>query len=206
MDQFWGVKGSKKKGNEISEPKASEDEKGNIEVVGNHIYFYCGVDFDTALKLNKALQEQAVKAIANALANGYARPVINLHINSGGGYVHAGISIMDTIIRLKKDVDINTYIEGRAASAATFISGVGTKRFITGRSNMLIHQLSGASWGKYNELLDDHENHEMLMDMIMNFYKEYSNVPEDELKEILSHDLYWTAEKCLEMGLVDGIE
>ena len=44
-----------------------------------------------------------------------------------------------------------------------------------------------------------------MMEMIKKLYKEYTKVPDKELDEILKHDLWWDAEKCLEYGLVDKI-
>lgn len=202
MDHYWGAKDPA----DTKDKKSSKDnDKTSIEVAGNHIYFYNGVDFETALSLNKTLQEQAVKITNIAKTNGFDKPVLHLHINSGGGYIVAGTAIMDTILRLKKDIDIYTYVEGRAASAATFISLVGTKRLITPNSLMLIHQLSGVNWGKYNEMLDDIKNSELMMKMIKDFYDKYTKVPADTIDEILSHDLYWDAAKCIEMGLADEI-
>ena len=58
---------------------------------------------------------------------------------------------------------------------------------------------------KYNDLVDDMENNTRLMKMIKKLYAEYSQVPKEELDEILKHDLWWDAEKCLEYGLVDKI-
>lgn len=191
---------------EAKKPKADASaENSTVELVGNHIYFYNGVDFDSALKLNKMMQEQSDKILNNARINGIERPILNIHINSGGGLIHAGTAIMDTICRLKKDIDIHTYVEGRSGSAATFISCVGTKRFITENSVMLIHQLSAGMWGKYSEMIDDKKNMDLLMVMIRNVYNEYTKVPKDQLDKILERDLYWDAKKCLKMGLVDEI-
>ena len=157
------------------------------------------------MKINKAIQNLSVQLTNVARTNGFEKPTIHLHINCYGGYVDAGVSIMDTILALKKDVNIYTYVEGAAASAATFISMVGTKRFITRHSRMLIHQLSAACWGKYRDMKDDIENHDNLMIMIKEFYKEFTKVPMKELDEILDHDLWWDAKKCLELKLVDEI-
>jgi ATP-dependent Clp protease protease subunit len=201
MDNYWAAKEFKE-----SKVKASTDEdKTSVEVVGNHIYFYNGVDFTSALELNKVLQSTVTELLYISKTNGFNKPVLHLHINSGGGYITAGISIMDSIVRLKKDIDVYTYVEGRAASAATFISLVGTKRFITPNSLMLIHQLSGGSWGKYSEMVDSHKNNELMMNMIKNFYNEYTKIPKNKIDKILSHDLFWDAKKCLEFGLVDKI-
>ncbi len=202
QDYIWNSDNKKEDKAKIA---SSDENKNSIEITGNHIYFYNGVDFETALNLNKTLQDLTCKIINNANAWGLETPILHLHINSGGGYIHAGTAIMDTIIRLKDKIDIYTYVEGRSASAATFISCVGTKRFITKNSVMLIHQLAGMMWGKYNELEDEKQNLDLLMDMIKRVYKDNTKVPTKELDKILSHDLYWDSKKCIDMGLVDEI-
>ena len=44
-----------------------------------------------------------------------------------------------------------------------------------------------------------------LLPGLQKLYKGYTKVPDQELDEILKHDLWWDAEKCLEYGLVDKI-
>lgn len=184
---------------------SSGGEVNDIEVVGNHVYFYNNILFETALTLNKTLQDLSVKLATSAKAIGVDRPVIHLHINSQGGVLHAGVSIMDTIERLKKEVDIYTYVEGLSASAATFISCVGTKRFITKNSHMMIHQLRAGAWGKYNEIKDKMDSLDTLMEMIKRVYKQNTKVAMKDLDKILEHDLYWDAKKSLQNGLIDEI-
>ena len=187
-------------------PKAAEcGENSVIELVGNHIYFYNGIETDTSLKLNKMLQEQTDKLLNLARINGIGKPVLNLHINSPGGLVSASVAIMDTILRLREEINIHTIVEGQGASGATFISLVGTKRFITRNSFMLIHQLSSGVYGKYSEIVDKKENVDKIMDMMKKIYAKYSKVPETQLDKILDRDLYWDAQKCLKLGMVDEI-
>ena len=71
---------------------------------------------------------------------------------------------------------------------------------------MLIHQLSSGAYGKYTELEDDMENNKNLMDTIKAIYKAYTKVPMKKLDEILKHDLWFDANKCLQLGLVDEIK
>ena len=70
---------------------------------------------------------------------------------------------------------------------------------------MLIHQLSSQFWGKYSELEDQKQNLDLMMDTIRNTYKEYTKVPTEQIDEILKHDLFWDAETCKTLGLVDEI-
>jgi len=177
----------------------------SIQTESNHVYFYKCVSNDSVLELNKALQQKTNELLKASMDIGNGKPTIYLHINTYGGSVFAGISVMDTIIRLKKKIDIITVVEGACASAGTFISIVGTKRVMNQYSYMLIHELASDFWGKYKEMKDEMKNNDELMRMIKKIYKKYTNVPKKELDEILEHDLWWDSEKCLEMGLVDEI-
>ena len=171
-------------------------------VVENNIYFYGDITEANALELNAALYEMDKKLSVTDLFLD-VKPNINLHINSYGGSLFAGLATVDAIRNLKSEV--HSYIEGAAASAATLISVVCDKRYIGKYSKMLIHQLSASSYGKYTELEDDMENNKHLMDTIKAVYKEYTKVPMKKLNEILKHDLWFDSKTCLELGLVDEI-
>ena len=49
------------------------------------------------------------------------------------------------------------------------------------------------------------ENSKVFMERIRAIHKDYTEVPEEKLNEILKHDLWWDAEQCLEYKLVDEI-
>lgn len=112
---------------------------------------------------------------------------------------------MDEILAVGKEVPVITIVDGCCASAATFLSIVGTKRRINKHSFMLIHQLSSMFWGKYDEFEDNKVNLDKLMETIKGIYREYTKLPDEEIEKILKHDLWLSAEKCLEYGLVDEV-
>ena len=171
-------------------------------VVENNIYFYGDITEANALELNAALYEMDKKlSITNVFLD--LKPVINLHINSYGGSLFAGLATVDVIRNLKSDV--HSIVEGAAASAATIISVACKRRSMGKYSKMLIHQLSSGAYGKYNELEDDMENNTHLMETIKSIYKAYTNVPMKKLNEILKHDLWFDSKTCLELGLIDEI-
>ena len=60
-------------------------------------------------------------------------------------------------------------------------------------------------YGKYHEFLDEVENQNMLMDKVKEIYMDKTKLKEEELDEMLQHDLWLNAEKCLELGLIDEI-
>jgi ATP-dependent protease ClpP protease subunit len=122
----------------------------------NHIYFYTDVDQYTCLELNKKINNLNKELLQYAIEYETEPPNIYLHINSFGGSLFAAFSTIDTIINSK--IPIISIIEGCAASAATIISIVCHKRYMTPNSYMLIHQLSSGSNGKFKELKDDFIN------------------------------------------------
>ena len=198
-EKYWGEKNSPVK-KAVNNKEITEK---HIAVHENKIYYYAGVNRESAAELNKKIGELQVRSFTMANNLDVEPYPIHLHINSGGGSLISGIASMDTILRCK--VPVYTYIDGFAASAATFLSIVGNKRFISRHSYMLIHQLSSNFWGKYSEFQDAKQNLDLMMDTIKNVYKKYTKVPVRKLNEILKHDLMWNAETCLKYGLVDEI-
>ncbi len=197
-EKYWGEKKPPRK-KRAQNPPADK----HIAVHENKIYYYAGVGRDSASELNKKIGELESKSLTLGNNLDIDPPILRLMINSGGGSITAGISSMDTILRCK--VPVHTYVDGFCASAATFISVVGEKRYMSRNSYMLIHQLSSNFWGKYSEFEDEKQNLDLMMETIKNVYKEYTKVPMKKINEILKHDLLWDAKTCLKYGLIDEI-
>ena len=197
-EKYWGEKKSSKK-KDAQNPPAEK----HIAVHENKIYYYAGVNRDGAVELNKKIGELESKSLTLGNNLDIDPPILKILINSGGGSITAGISSMDTILRCK--VPVHTYVDGFCASAATFLSVVGKKRYMSRNSYMLIHQLSSTLWGKYSEIEDEKKNLDLMMETIKNVYKEYTKVPMKKLDEILKHDLLWDAKTCLTYGLIDEV-
>ena len=197
-EKHWGEKKAPQK--LVQKPKPEEK---HIAVHENKIYFYANVNRESVVELNKKVGEIESKSLTLANNLDINPPSIKILINSGGGSITAGISSMDTILRCK--VPVHTYVDGFCASAATFMSVVGSYRFMSRHSYMLIHQLSTNFWGKYSEFEDEKQNLDLMMTTIKNVYKEYTKVPMRKIDEILKHDLLWDAENCKKYGLIDEI-
>ena len=196
-------KESKSKKEKFGTKKLGEDKSISITSVNNHIYFYCSVSKSSALSLNKEIRTVTRDLLTYSRKYGMNPPPIYLHINSYGGSVFAGLSIIDQI--KENAIPIYSIIEGAAASAATMISVCCDKRFIKPNSYMLIHQLSSGFWGKMNEFEDEMTNLKELMKVIKKIYIEHTKLKGDALDDILKHDLWWNASICKKKGLVDKI-
>lgn len=210
QDYFWMAPRRKK----VSPPplpeqsappsNATRDKDHIVEVSNNTIYFYSEITRPRILELNKSINNLGTSLINQTnLLKTKAPGNIYLHINSYGGSVFAGLSAVDTI--QSSSVPVCTLVEGCAASAATLMSIVGTRRAIRKNSFMLIHQLSSGMWGKYEEQKDQMQNNDLLMEVIKGLYEKHTKIPKKKLREILKRDVWFDAETCLEYGLVDEI-
>jgi ATP-dependent protease ClpP protease subunit len=170
----------------------------------NHIYFYDDVSTETCLELNRTLIEMAKDLQRHSLEYDTKPAKIYLHINSNGGELLACFSTVDYIKNCP--VPVVSIIEGSAASAATLISCVCHERYMTPSSYMLIHQLRGGYWGKYEEMEEDLENSKKFMEKIYEIYEEHTKLGRKDLKKLLRKDEWWDYETCLKYGLVDGYD
>ena len=179
-----------------------------VTVLGDHVWFYGPIDEESALELNREMQDMSMKMAPTAFSSmqEVASPApIWLHINSPGGDVFSSFAIADTIERIAQVVPVITIVEGCAASGATLVSMAGTKRLIRKNAFMLIHELSTAMWGKHTDLKDGVANNETIMRNMKEYYIANSKIPKEKIEDILKKDIWWNAKTCLKYGLVDQI-
>ena len=199
----WNAKAAEESGNNNAPVMNNNDLPEIVEKVENSIYFYSEVYRDSVLKLNKELSLMNNDLFYKGIITKNKSADIFLYIQSYGGSIFSGLSSMDLI--LKSSVNINTVVDGCAASAATLMSVCGHTRYIKEHSYILIHQLSSIFWGNYEQLKDDMDNSKKFMEMIKEIYKEHTKLPMKKLNEILKHDLWLTAKEAISYGLVDDI-
>lgn len=169
----------------------------------NRIYFYADVSTKTALKFNILLQEAIEESLkASTLQRGEPAP-ITVYINSYGGELHAGLSMMDAIGT--SPVPVVTVADGFCASAATFMLMAGKERCMYPHAYVKIHQITTGFWGKFQDMLDEVKNSQAVMKTIKNVYLERSNMNRRELETLVNQELCLDAEECLRRSIVDRI-
>ena len=181
-------------------------EPGFVEIVNNQMYYYADIDREKTLALTKNLKQLEDELITRKQVWALSEiPTLHLHIQSYGGFAHAGFAAYDHIRML--EIPVYTYVDGVAASAATLIILAGKKRFIQRNAYMLIHQLRTDYWGTFTheQMKDQQENNENLMTALKTVYLEKTKLTAKKLDELLKSDLYFNAEQCIEYGLVDEI-
>lgn len=174
----------------------------------NKIFFRGKVSESSVDKLISILDEKNERFEELMKENDFIRDAtptpLYLHITSYGGCLLSGFRAVDAIMKSK--IPVYTVIDGHAASAATLMSVVGKKRYMTKNSWALIHQLSSGSGGTYWNIKDSYENVTDLMERIYDIYENSTKMTRDEIKDYLKHDRWWSSAKCQETGIVDDIE
>jgi ATP-dependent protease ClpP protease subunit len=174
-----------------------------VERDNNKIYFYGDVSEESTILLQKALLEATINSKELSMIFNIEPIPIEIHIRSPGGSVLSIFGLIDYI--KNSEIPIYSFIDGYSASAATLLSIVCKKRFITKHSFMLIHQLSSNTSGKFNEMSEELNNLNLFMNTIKEIYLSNSKINENNIDEILKHDDWFSAEKCVDLGLVDEI-
>ena len=172
----------------------------------NHIYFREEINFESINKLGKlinAINEEYELLKSSLLTVAIMPKPIYLHLTSEGGILLAGLLGSDMI--KNSPIPVYTIVEGGVISAATLLSIVGKKRYMTENSYMLIHQLSSIEMGNYEQLRDSYKNNNEHMKHIINMYMKHTKLTKRQLNSILKHDLYWNFDKAKKNGLVDEI-
>jgi len=183
----------------------SSDKQKYVSVIDNNeLYFYNDVNVESALVINKTLNDLARQLlIAKITFDLQETPHIKLHINSDGGEVFGALSIVDRIQSSK--VPIHSYAEGLVASASTLISVSCHKRYIRKNTILLIHQVRSWFEGTYEDFNDEKQNMDLIMKVVKGIYLKHTKFTEDELNTLLKRDLYLNAEDAIKYGLADEI-
>ena len=130
---------------------------------------------------------------------------INFYINSPGGSVIAGLSILDTMNFIKSD--ISTIVMGQAASMGSLLASSGTKgkRFMLPSARHMIHQVSSGTRGTAIDMKIALEETLALNKYLTEIYVKNTGQTFDKLEHDMSRDKFMSATESVEYGLADRI-
>ena len=130
---------------------------------------------------------------------------ITIYINSPGGEISSGFMIYDTIQFIKSDVQTISLGTSASMAALLLLSGTKGKRKILPNSNVMLHDLSGGTKGKFSDIMIEVKEMQKLHKKIFNIIKQNTNFNDEELKENLKNDFWLNSEEALKYGVVDKI-
>lgn len=130
---------------------------------------------------------------------------ITFHIDTPGGSVKSGLSIVDTMHYVKPDiVTINT---GMAASMGSVLLGSGTKgkRMTLPHSKVMLHQVSHGSQGNVQDTRINQAEAEKYNDELFKLLGGYCGKESEVVMLDASRDLWLTGQEAVDYGIVDRV-
>ena len=130
---------------------------------------------------------------------------VTMHIDSGGGSVKSGLSMVDVMEYINSDIrTINT---GMAASMGSVLLGAGTKgkRGSLRFSRTMLHQSSGGAGGNIQDARITMAEWEKLNDTLFELLGGYCGKTAEQVKNDASRDLWLSSEDALSYGIIDEI-
>lgn len=130
---------------------------------------------------------------------------ITMHIDSPGGSVKSGLSMVDVMEYIKSDV--KTICTGMAASMGSILLGAGAKgkRMSLKNSQIMLHQSSGGISGNIQDAEITMREWKKTNDKLMSMLAEYCNKTVEEIASDSTRDFWLSAEEAKNYGIIDEI-
>ena len=130
---------------------------------------------------------------------------IYIYVNSPGGSVTAGLSIIDTMHHIKPDVA--TVCVGMAASMGSLILSQGAKgkRFMLPNAEVMIHQPSGGTYGQASDIDITAKHILKTRDRLNRMLAKATGQKLAKIEQDVDRDFFMDAEESLKYGIIDQI-
>lgn len=132
---------------------------------------------------------------------------INLRVNSPGGDVFEASAIYNLLKDYAKvnNVKITGYIDGLAASAASFLVLCASKVVMGTGALYMIHNPLSSIYGNVEKLKKQIELLDTVKEAILDIYCTKSKLSREEISEKMNSEKWYRATEALEAGFVDEI-
>lgn len=127
---------------------------------------------------------------------------IDLRINSEGGDVWDGIAIYNALCT--HPASVTTYVDGLAASSASFIAQAGGKVLIARNGTMMIHDASGVCIGNAQDMVDMAELLDRTSDNIADIYAQRCSTV-GVWRRAMKNVSWYVGQEAVDAGLADEI-
>lgn len=130
---------------------------------------------------------------------------INMYINSPGGDVLAGLSLIDTMNYV--DSDVATTCMGMAASMGAVLLSCGAKgkRFVLPHSRVMIHQVSSHNRGTLADLEIELEQTRRCKEDLYKILAENCGKTFEEIEKDCDRNFWLIGNEAVQYGIVDKI-
>jgi len=130
---------------------------------------------------------------------------IKVYIDSPGGSVKSGLSIIDVINYISPDV--STICTGMAASMGSLLLGCGVKgkRFMLPHSKVMLHQVSSGASGTLADIKISINEADKYNIELFKLLGDYCDKDPEIVKEDANRDFWLSSDEAIKYGLVDGL-
>jgi ATP-dependent Clp protease protease subunit len=133
------------------------------------------------------------------------KKTITMHIDSPGGSVKSGLSMVDVMNYI--DAPIQTINTGMAASMGSVLLGAGTKgmRSSLRFSKTMLHQSSGGAGGNIQDARITMAEWEKTNKLLFELLGEYCGKKPSQVEKDAQRDLWLSADEALSYGIIDEV-
>ena len=130
---------------------------------------------------------------------------IYMYINSPGGVITSGLSILDTMKYLK--CDVSTVCFGQAASmgAVLLANGADKKRFALPNSRVMIHQPLGGARGQASDIEIQAKEILTLKDKLNKILADKTKQSLKKIQTDTERDFFMNADEAVKYGIIDEV-
>lgn len=130
---------------------------------------------------------------------------ITMHIDSPGGCIKAGLSMIDVMSYI--EAKIQTINTGMAASMGSILLGAGNKgmRSSLKHSKTMLHQSSGGAIGNIQDARISMKEWEKTNKILFELLGSYCGKSAKRVEKDAQRDLWLSAEEALEYGIIDEV-
>lgn len=128
---------------------------------------------------------------------------INVRINSPGGDVFDGLAIYTQLTQHKAPV--NVFIDGLAASAASFIAMAGDTIKIAENGMFMIHKAWSMAVGNSDDMMKVADTLSKVDDTIALTLQKRSGQTEDDIRKWMKDETWMSGQEAVDRGFADGL-
>ena len=128
---------------------------------------------------------------------------IDLRLNSPGGSVFDAVAIYNALKRHAGDITV--WIDGIAASAASYIAMAGDTIVMPENAFLMIHDPSGLVMGTAEDMRSTAEALDKVKGSLIQGYAAKSGKSDDEIAALMAAETWLDAKDALDIGFIDRI-
>lgn len=129
---------------------------------------------------------------------------IHLRINSPGGDVFQGIAIMNSLKRHKAKV--TTFVDGIAASAASFIAMAGDEVVMSQNAELMVHDAWGLAIGNAADMRELADRLDASSNNIASIYADKAGGTVADWRAAMENETWYSDKEAVSAGLADRVQ